>query len=93
MTTATTRVYMNCPYSEKEDCKRLGGRWDGSRKQWFYEGAELPEGLKKYTGSAPAKPASTGPRFLRCRACGQTGHTGGYPFSTLAGSGFCDDCV
>ena len=35
---------------------------------------------------APAKP------ILRCR-CGNTGHAGDYPFSTLPGSGRCDDCV
>lgn len=29
---------------------------------------------------------------LRCR-CGNTGHAGAYPFSTLPGSGRCDDCV
>ena len=30
---------------------------------------------------------------LRCRKCGQTGHSGQYPFSTLPGSGYCDDCL
>lgn len=92
--TTTTRTYLNCPYKEKENCKRLGAHWDSNRKQWYYEGAELPEGLKKYTGSATSDtPATSGPRYLRCRSCGQSGHTGGYPFSTLPGSGRCDDCV
>jgi len=92
-TTPTTKIYLNCPYAEKEHCKRHGGRWDAGRKQWFYEGAELPDGLKKYTGSTEsATPSSTGPRYLRCRSCGQSGYTGGYPFSTCAGSGKCDDC-
>ncbi len=30
---------------------------------------------------------------LRCKVCGATGHSGGYPFSTLPSSGLCDDCV
>lgn len=40
---------------------------------------------------APAKP-KTANSFMRCCRCGQTGHTGGYPFSTNPGSGLCDDC-
>lgn len=35
---------------------------------------------------------STPVRTLRCR-CGNTGRAGSYPFSTLPGSGSCDDCV
>jgi hypothetical protein len=31
-------------------------------------------------------------RALRCR-CGNTGTAGSYPFSTLASSGRCDDCL
>jgi len=38
-------------------------------------------------------PASNPRPVLRCRKCGQTGHRGSYPFSTLPGSGRCDDCV
>lgn len=30
--------------------------------------------------------------LLRCRQCGQRGYAGQYPFSTLPGSGLCDDC-
>lgn len=30
---------------------------------------------------------------LRCKCCGQVGRSGAYPFSTLPGSGLCDDCV
>ena len=39
-----------------------------------------------------AKAADKRP-VLRCRKCGQTGHSGQYPFSTLASSGRCDDCL
>lgn len=40
---------------------------------------------------AAAEAADTRP-VLRCR-CGNTGRAGAYPFSTLPGSGRCDDCV
>jgi hypothetical protein len=36
--------------------------------------------------------AKHGP-VLSCRRCGQTGRAGSYPFSTLPGSGYCDDCL
>lgn len=29
----------------------------------------------------------------RCKSCGVTGRSGAYPFSTLSGSGYCDDCL
>lgn len=42
---------------------------------------------------APRPAPAVDPRpVLRCR-CGNTGHAGAYPFSTLPGSGRCDDCV
>lgn len=39
----------------------------------------------------PAQAVDSRP-VLHCR-CGNTGHAGAYPFSTLPGSGRCDDCV
>lgn len=39
----------------------------------------------------PAPPK--GRRYLVCSVCGQDGYEGAYPFSTLPGSGRCDDCV
>jgi hypothetical protein len=29
------RIYLECPYSEKDLCKALGGRWDPKARQWF----------------------------------------------------------
>ena len=31
--------------------------------------------------------------IICCKSCGQAGHAGAYPFSTLPGSGLCDDCI
>lgn len=33
-------TYLNCPYSDKDECKSYGGRWDKDNKQWF-----VPAGL------------------------------------------------
>lgn len=30
------RYYIKCPYKEKEEVKKLGAKWDGERKQWYY---------------------------------------------------------
>ena len=29
------RTYLNCPFDDKEECKALGGRWDGDAKKWY----------------------------------------------------------
>ena len=29
------KVYLNVPYSEKDYCKSLGGKWDSSIKKWY----------------------------------------------------------
>ena len=36
-----TKIYVNVPYSEKEEIKKLGGLWDSNMKKWFiYENNE-----------------------------------------------------
>ena len=34
-------IYLNCPFSEKEECKSLGGKWDPNQKKWY-----IPDGIK-----------------------------------------------
>lgn len=34
-----TRHYLNVPYSQKDDAKKLGARWDPTKKKWYYTGA------------------------------------------------------
>ncbi|MFT4274040.1 MAG: DUF5710 domain-containing protein [Pantoea sp.] len=41
-----SRTDLNVPFDEREDVKRLGGRWDPEKKTWF-----IPEGI----ASAPFK--------------------------------------
>jgi very-short-patch-repair endonuclease len=39
---AGKRIYLRCPFSQKDECKKLGGRWDPIRKLWYVnEGADL----------------------------------------------------
>lgn len=34
------RVYLTCPFEEKDECKLLGGKWDPDKKKWY-----VPSGL------------------------------------------------
>ena len=29
------RVYLNCPFAEKDECKSLGGKWDNDQRKWY----------------------------------------------------------
>lgn len=31
------RVYVKCPYQEKEQAKALGARWDAYNKLWYFD--------------------------------------------------------
>ncbi|WP_235603254.1 DUF5710 domain-containing protein [Piscirickettsia litoralis] len=31
----TQRVYLNVPFAEKDEAKRLGARWDPSARSWY----------------------------------------------------------
>lgn len=79
-------IYLTVRYKQKNQAKAHGARWDAMRKQWFYPGDELPEALQRFSLSHNSA------MVLRC-SCGNTGRAGDYPFSTLPGSGRCDDCV
>lgn len=50
------RIDLNVQFSEKEHAKSFGARWDPKNKTWYYEGSELPEGLRRYDPAAN-KPA------------------------------------
>lgn len=28
-------IYINCHYNDRDDCKRLGGKWDNNKKSWY----------------------------------------------------------
>lgn len=31
------RVYLNCPFADKDDAKACGAHWDPEKRQWFIE--------------------------------------------------------
>ena len=35
-----SKIFINCPYKQKEEAKALGAKWDPSVKKWY-----VPEGL------------------------------------------------
>lgn len=43
------KVFLQVPYKQKEAAKSLGAKWDASFKEWYYEGEEVPEVLKRWT--------------------------------------------
>ena len=38
--TKSKRFYIDCPYSDKDKCKKLGGYWDQKARRWY-----VPEGV------------------------------------------------
>ena len=42
------RVYLNCPYSEKDICKGAGGRWDPEVKKWYVPEGDDPNLFKRW---------------------------------------------
>ena len=36
----TNRVYLRCPYAEKDEAKQLGARWDNEQRAWY-----VPKGV------------------------------------------------
>lgn len=39
------RVYLQVPYSQKDEAKAKGARWDAEKRQWYVEN---PESLGPY---------------------------------------------
>ena len=42
------RVYLDCPYDEKDLCKGAGGRWDADAKKWYVPEGEDPDCFKRW---------------------------------------------
>lgn len=49
--------------------------------------------LRDLDSIKPPKQTPAPTTDCHCKLCGQTGRSGGYPFSTLPDSGVCDDCL
>ena len=44
----TGRIYLNVPYSEKDEAKSHGAKWDSIEKKWYCN--EMNDSLKKWAG-------------------------------------------
>ena len=41
-------IYLNCPFSEKEECKSVGGKWDPDKKKWYMPDGTNTDKFKKW---------------------------------------------
>ena len=48
------RVNLNCPFSEKDEAKALGARWDAARKVWYIENVEDLTPFMRWVSDGPA---------------------------------------
>lgn len=63
--------YLNVPYEEKDDVKRLGAKWDVSAKKWYYEGAVNPAFDKWASKQANVKLSDEQKKFIETAATGR----------------------
>ena len=51
-----TKIFLNVPFSEKEEVKSAGGRWDNDKKQWYYlSDKDKAPFVKWYSADQPAE--------------------------------------
>ena len=44
-------IFLDCPFSEKDECKALGGKWDAERKKWYVPDGVNASNFKKWINS------------------------------------------
>ena len=49
------RVYLDCPYEEKDLCKGAGGRWDPDARKWYVPQGDDPNRFKRWLSKTKAK--------------------------------------
>ena len=42
------KFYLNCPFEEKDMCKRIGGRWDSKERKWYVANELDPKQFKRW---------------------------------------------
>lgn len=52
----TGRVYINCPFSEKDRAKGLGAKWDAGQKLWYIPAGVDPKPFKAWMTKPVVKP-------------------------------------
>lgn len=44
-----SKIFLQVPFSQKDEAKELGAKWDKEEKEWYFEGEELPKELDRWT--------------------------------------------
>jgi hypothetical protein len=52
------RTDLKVPFSEKDEAKNLGARWDGIRKTWYIENSSFLPNFAKWLPLPPSSEAS-----------------------------------
>ena len=42
------KIFLNCPFDEKDECKSLGGKWDSDRRKWYVPSGVSSEKFRKW---------------------------------------------
>lgn len=42
-------LYLNVPFSEKDEAKALGARWDAAKKKWYVPAGKDPEQFSRWS--------------------------------------------
>ena len=45
------KVYLNCPFEEKDECKSLGARWDNEMRKWYIFADQDSEPFSRWLSS------------------------------------------
>lgn len=49
------RVYLNCPFSQKDEAKSNGARWDAAKRLWYVENVEDLTPFQKWFRAATSR--------------------------------------
>lgn len=69
------RTDLKVPFSEKEEAKSLGARWDAIRKTWFIENGSFMPNFTKWLPLPPASEPSAAFRNDAWNKSGDSGHS------------------
>lgn len=49
------RLYLNCPFAEKDQAKSLGAKWDAAKRLWYAENMEDLTPFQKWFKGATSR--------------------------------------
>ena len=50
------KIFVYCPFTQKEEAKQLGAKWDPLNKKWYAPSEDIYQKLKKWHVPANKKP-------------------------------------